>query len=138
MDLTQLLTPIKLTSSFLMQLLTWLPDWTRAIVSAIGGARAIHLSSATSPPTELDSLNSSNLDLLDCYTNVGIYIFLHGGGVIWKRLFETLIELAKNFSVGERFSRMIYENYGKNHSIWMRKSKIWSEIFFSNNQSVIR
>ncbi|CAH7681077.1 expressed protein [Phakopsora pachyrhizi] len=28
MDLTQLLTPIKLTSSFLMQLLTWLPDWT--------------------------------------------------------------------------------------------------------------
>ncbi|CAH7685749.1 expressed protein, partial [Phakopsora pachyrhizi] len=27
-DLTQLLTPIKLTSSFLMHLLTWLPDWT--------------------------------------------------------------------------------------------------------------
>ncbi|CAH7690950.1 expressed protein, partial [Phakopsora pachyrhizi] len=27
MDLTQLFTPIKLTSSFLMQLLTWLPDW---------------------------------------------------------------------------------------------------------------
>ncbi|KAI8442989.1 hypothetical protein BY996DRAFT_8696512 [Phakopsora pachyrhizi] len=98
MDLTQLLTPIKLTNSFLMQLLTWLPDWTvllphshqgllvlsqlpnwlpgylynyqlviqlifktlrylstaslgisqRAIVSAVGGARAIHLSSAAS------------------------------------------------------------------------------------------
>ncbi|CAH7682536.1 nucleophile aminohydrolase [Phakopsora pachyrhizi] len=92
MDLTQLLAPIKLTSSFLMQLLTCLPDWT----------------------------------------------FLHSGGVIWKRLFETLIELAKNFLVGERLSRMIYDNYGKNNSIWMRKSKIWSEIFFSNNQSVIR
>ncbi|CAH7678302.1 nucleophile aminohydrolase [Phakopsora pachyrhizi] len=109
----------------------------RAIVSAVGGARAIHLSSAASPPTELDSLNSSYLDLLDCYTNAGIN-FLHSGGVIWKRLFETLIELAKSFSVGERLSRMIYDNYGKNHSIWMRKSKIWSEIFFSNTQSVIR
>ncbi|KAI8451784.1 hypothetical protein BY996DRAFT_8688241 [Phakopsora pachyrhizi] len=118
MDLTQLLTPIKLTSSFLMQLLTWLPDWTvllphshqgllvpsqlphwlpgylynyqqlylstaslgisqRAIVSAVGGARAIHLSSAASPPTELDNLNSSYLDLLDCCTNIGINVVHH-------------------------------------------------------------
>ncbi|CAH7683183.1 hypothetical protein PPACK8108_LOCUS16557 [Phakopsora pachyrhizi] len=118
MDLTQLLTPIKLTNSFLMQLLTWLPDWTvllphshqgllvlsqlpnwlpgylynyqhlylstaslgisqRAIVSAVGGARAIHLSSAASPPTGLDSLNSSYLDLLDRCTNVGIYVVHH-------------------------------------------------------------
>ncbi|KAI8444231.1 hypothetical protein BY996DRAFT_6426191 [Phakopsora pachyrhizi] len=74
MDLTLVLTPIKHTSSFLMQLLTWLPDWTRAIVSAVVGARAIHLSSAASPPTELDSLSSSNLDLLDCYKNVAICI----------------------------------------------------------------
>ncbi|CAH7688141.1 gamma-glutamyltranspeptidase-domain-containing protein [Phakopsora pachyrhizi] len=49
----------------------------RAIVSAVGGARAIHLSSAASPPTELDSLNSSYLDLLNCYTNVGIYVIHH-------------------------------------------------------------
>ncbi|CAH7689566.1 gamma-glutamyltranspeptidase-domain-containing protein [Phakopsora pachyrhizi] len=49
----------------------------RAIVSAVGGARAIHLSSAASPPTELDSLNSSYLDLLDCYTNLGIYVVHH-------------------------------------------------------------
>ncbi|CAH7667856.1 gamma-glutamyltranspeptidase-domain-containing protein [Phakopsora pachyrhizi] len=49
----------------------------RAIVSAVGGARAIHLSSAASPPTELDNLNSSYLDLLDCHTNVGIYIVHH-------------------------------------------------------------
>ncbi|KAI8448577.1 hypothetical protein BY996DRAFT_6419578 [Phakopsora pachyrhizi] len=92
MDLTQLLTPIKLTSSFLMQLLTWLPDWTRAIVSAVGGARAIHLSSAASPPTELDSLNSSNLDLLDCYTNVGIYIGIQifYSGQIAQQLVETI------------------------------------------------
>ncbi|KAI8455509.1 nucleophile aminohydrolase [Phakopsora pachyrhizi] len=49
----------------------------RAIVSAVGGARAIHLNSAASPPTELDSLNSSYLDLLDRYTNVGIYVVHH-------------------------------------------------------------
>ncbi|CAH7683878.1 gamma-glutamyltranspeptidase-domain-containing protein [Phakopsora pachyrhizi] len=49
----------------------------RAIVSAVGGARAIHLSSAASPPTELDSLNSSYLDLLDCYTNIGINVVHH-------------------------------------------------------------
>ncbi|KAI8449025.1 gamma-glutamyltranspeptidase-domain-containing protein [Phakopsora pachyrhizi] len=63
---------------------------------------------------------------------------LHGGGVSWKRLFEPSIELAKNFSVGERLGRMIYDDYGKNHSIWMRKSKAWSEIFFPNNRTVIR
>ncbi|KAI8445172.1 gamma-glutamyltranspeptidase-domain-containing protein [Phakopsora pachyrhizi] len=47
-------------------------------------------------------------------------------GIPDYRLFETLIELAKNFLVGERLSRMIYDNYGKNNSIWMRKSKIWT------------
>ncbi|KAI8459800.1 hypothetical protein BY996DRAFT_6409920 [Phakopsora pachyrhizi] len=97
MDLTQLLTPIKLTSSSLMQLLTWLPDWTRAIVSAVGGARAIHLSSAASPPTELDSLSSSNLDLLDFYTNFGICILVSNQGIqifysgqIAQQLVETI------------------------------------------------
>ncbi|CAH7685193.1 hypothetical protein PPACK8108_LOCUS19676 [Phakopsora pachyrhizi] len=49
----------------------------RAIVSAVGGARAIHLSSAASPPTELDNLNSSYLDLLDCCTNIGINVVHH-------------------------------------------------------------
>ncbi|KAI8457307.1 gamma-glutamyltranspeptidase-domain-containing protein [Phakopsora pachyrhizi] len=63
----------------------------RAIVSAVGGARAIHLSSAASPPTELDSLNSSYLDLLDCYTNAGINgIQIFYSGQIAQQLVETI------------------------------------------------
>ncbi|KAI8446889.1 hypothetical protein BY996DRAFT_6421843 [Phakopsora pachyrhizi] len=69
----------------------------RAIVSAVGGARAIHLSSTASPPTELDSLNSSNLDLLDFYTNFGICIPVSNQGIqifysgqIAQQLVETI------------------------------------------------